>query len=448
MENKISLIILVQLLIFVGCKQKINYETFPIEKHAANPPMGWNSWNNFGADITEQELKSQIDYIADSLKGYGYEYIVIDLGWYDPTGSGIGKTYKRAEPELVMDEYGRLLPAPNRFPSCSEGSFQPLANYIHSKGLKFGIHIMRGIPWEAVEKDLPIKGTKYSAKDIVLWDKTCVFYDGMRSIDMSKPGAQEYYNSIAELYAAWEVDFIKADDMISYPPKYDEMKALRYAMEQTGRPMVLSLSPGHINFWDRNMCKHFAEMYRVSGDVWDKWEHMNRAFNLAHKFNEYSERGGWADLDMLVLGYFGSRHEFSEHGRPSRLTKDEQLSHITLWSMAKSPLMLGMDVTKLDELTRRLITNKDIIAVNQFGENNEQIINENSIIVWHSQVNEYDKYAAIFNTSNEVAAFNASQLISGSGFYDIWLKENMQYNDLQNLEIPPHGVRFIKYKLN
>jgi hypothetical protein len=429
-----------------GCKQSINYETFPIEKHADTPPMGWNSWNYFGADITEAELKSQVDYIAENLKQFGYEYVVIDLGWYDPTGSGIGKTYKRAKPELDMDEYGRLIPSPNRFPSCKNGSFKPIADYIHSKGLKFGIHIMRGIPWEAVEKDLPIKNSGHSAKEIVLWDKTCVFYDGMRSIDMSKPGAQEYYNSIAELYAEWEVDFIKADDMISYPPKYDEMKALRYAMENNGRDMVLSLSPGHINFWDRNMCAHFSEMYRVSGDVWDKWEHMERAFKLANQFNEYSGPGGWADLDMLVLGNIGARHEFSEEDRPCKLSKAEQKSHVTLWAIAKSPLMLGMDLTQLDKFTTSLITNKHIIQVNQQGNAPRQIYNEKGIIIWESNIEEKDKtYIVVFNTNDKVwSDMQSLDLKHSTNFIDIWNSQSITKEQLKHVQIAPHDVLFLQ----
>lgn len=444
MKSIISFVILIQLFLFFSCKNEINYENFPIEKHAAKPPMGWNSWNNFGADITEAELKSQIDFIADSLKEYGYEYIVIDLGWYDPTGSGIGQTYKRAQPKLTLDEYGRLLPSPNRFPLCANGSFKPIADYIHSKGLKFGIHIMRGIPWEAVEKDLPIKGSKYSAKDIVLWDKTCVFYDGMRSIDMTKPGAQDYYNSIAELYAEWDVDFIKADDMISYPPKYDEMKALRYAMEHNGRDMVLSLSPGHINYWDRNMCAHFSEMYRVSGDVWDKWEHIERAFKLSEQFNEYSNKGGWADLDMTVIGYMGTRHEFAEKGALTRLTEDEQQTHITLWAISKSPLMLGMDLTKMDDFTYALITNKKVIEINQKGENYKPLKNTGNVTIWYTELEASGETCyAIFNRTDKDIHYNFTMADKA---FDIWNNLELEKNELETMEIKSHGTRLISVR--
>lgn len=438
---KISILLL---LINLSCKEIINYETFEIEKHAPTPPMGWNSWNNFGADITEAELKAQVDYIAENLKQYGYEYIVIDLGWYDPTGSGIGQTYKRAQPKLAMDEYGRLLPPSNRFPSCTNGSFKPIADYIHAKGLKFGIHIMRGIPWEAVALDLPIKGSKHSAGELINWDKTCVFYDGMRSMDMTKPGAQDYYNSIAQLYAEWEVDFIKADDMISYPGNYEEMKGLRYAMENCGRDMVLSLSPGHIGFWNRNMCQHFSEMYRVSGDAWDKWEHMTRAFKLADQFNDYSGPGGWADLDMLVLGYFGSRHEFSEKGRPSLLTKDEQFTHYVLWCMAKSPLMLGMDVTKLDEFTTSLLSNKTLLKINQEGINNKQIENKDGIIIWQSELeNQSTRYRAIFNTNDKSVEYTI-KVPDETKIIDILNDTATSVSQQKNQLIPAHGVLLLK----
>jgi alpha-galactosidase len=147
---------------------------------------------------------------------------------------------------VTMDSYGRFIPSPNRFPSAVNGAgFKPLADYVHSKGLKFGIHIMRGIPREAVDKNLPIKGTPYHAADVA--DKTnAAKWEGMEDtygVDMSKPGAQAYYDSIAQLYASWGVDYVKADDM-SRPYQKPEIHALSIALKKTGRPIVLSLSPG------------------------------------------------------------------------------------------------------------------------------------------------------------------------------------------------------------
>ena len=126
-----------------------------------------------------------------------------------------------------MDEYGRLMPAVNRFPSSANGAgFKPLADYVHSKGLKFGIHIMRGIPRQAVERNLPIRGTSYHAADVADKDNGCRWNPDMWGVDTTKPGSQVYYDSIADLYASWGVDFIKADDMGSHLYQPAEMKAL------------------------------------------------------------------------------------------------------------------------------------------------------------------------------------------------------------------------------
>ena len=180
---------------------------------APTPPMGWNSWDSFGPAVREAEVKANADAMAAELARFGWQYIVVDIEWYQPNSRSHGYIPRG---EVTMDEYGRFVPSPNRFPSATNGAgFKPLADYVHSKGLKFGIHIMRGIPREAVDKNLPIKGTRYHARDVADKINVCQ-WKGMEDtygVDMSKPGAQAYYDSIAELYASWGVDYVKADDM-------------------------------------------------------------------------------------------------------------------------------------------------------------------------------------------------------------------------------------------
>src|SRR5580698_2770910 len=200
---------------------------------APTPPMGWNSWDSYGTTVREAQVQANADWMAENLAKYGWKYIVVDIQWYEPNAQG--HDYKPGA-RLTMDEFGRLMPAVNRFPSSANGAgFKPLADYVHGKGLKFGIHIMRGIPWQAVERNLPIKGTAYHAADIADKDNACRWNPDMWGVDTTKPGAQAYYDSIAELYAAWGVDFIKADDMGShlYQP---EIHALSVALKKTGRP--------------------------------------------------------------------------------------------------------------------------------------------------------------------------------------------------------------------
>ena len=209
---------------------------------APTPPMGWNSWDSYGTTVREEQVKANADWMAQHLAKYGWKYIVVDIQWYEPNAQG--HNYQPGAP-LTMDEYGRLLPAVNRFPSSRNGAgFKPLADYVHSKGLKFGIHIMRGIPRQAVEKNLPIRGTAYHAADIADKDNACRWNPDMWGVDTTKPGSQAYYDSIADLYASWGVDFVKADDMGSHLYQPAEMKALSMAIPKTGRPMVLSISPG------------------------------------------------------------------------------------------------------------------------------------------------------------------------------------------------------------
>ena len=219
----------------------------PKKAVAPTPPMGWNSWDNFGIDITEAEFKAQVDYVAKNLKQYGYEYMVVDAGWYAPHLSAQKDSpfyvEKITKYPTNVDSFGRWIPAVNKFPSASDGSFRKLADYVHSKGLKFGLHIQRGIPWSAIEQNLPIKGTNYHAKDIANPADACIWWDATLGVDMSKPGAQEYYNSCFELYASWGVDYVKVDD-ISRPYHADEITAIRMAIEKTGHNIVYSLSPG------------------------------------------------------------------------------------------------------------------------------------------------------------------------------------------------------------
>ena len=203
--------------------------------------MGWNSWDCYGAAVNEEQVRENARYMAKNLKTYGWEYIVVDIQWYEP--NAVSHEYNR-NADLVMDEFGRLMPAANRFPSAAGGSgFRPLADNIHSLGLKFGIHILRGIPRQAVRRNTVVKGTDCRAAEIVDFGDVCCWNGDMCGIDMSRRGAQAYYDSIFQLYAEWGVDYVKVDD-IARPYHREEVEAIAGAIENSGREMVLSLSPG------------------------------------------------------------------------------------------------------------------------------------------------------------------------------------------------------------
>ncbi len=431
-------------------EETINYGSFPISKVAQTPPLGWNSWDVFGADVSEQELKATADYMSANLKDKGYEYVVIDIAWYAPEATAVHEKYKEPYPEQIIDEYGRLLPAPNKFPSAENGSFKPLADYVHDLGLKFGIHVMRGIPRQAVEQNTPIKGTNYHARDIVMYEKTCTFYDGLLSIDMTKPGAQEYYNSIVDLYAEWGVDFIKADDMTSYPPKLDEGKALRYAIEQSERPMVLSFSPGAVNSWDRSYLHHYADMYRISGDFWDEWEDLKDMFNRARIFKGHTGPGGWADCDMIPLGKINIRGERGDGARMSRFTPEEYQTLMSFWTIYRSPLMLGMDLTQMDDYTFSVITNEDALKINQTSINNRELhFERDKYTIWTANAPDSSEYyLAMFNLTDEPmdmsVNFSEIGLENPTSYKDIWTGETKTPDENSiNTSVKPHHVKYI-----
>jgi alpha-galactosidase len=380
---------------------------------APTPPLGWNSWDCFGTTITEAQAKAQADAMATELKSSGWNYFTVDIQWYEPNAQG--HVYKEGAP-LQMDSYGRLMPAVNKFPSSDKGvGFKKLADYVHSKGLKFGIHIMRGIPRQAVKENTPVLGTNVRARDIANQNSTCAWNPDMYGVDMSKPGAQAYYDSLFALYASWGVDFVKCDD-ISRP--YDsgqlaEIEALRKAIDKTRRPIVLSLSPGDTPIERGEHVMNHANMWRISDDFWDRWEPLHGMFARLDKWTKYRTPGAWPDADMLPFGII-------EFTRPTRFTHDEQFTCMTLWTIARSPLILGADLTQLDDFTRALLTNPEVLSVNQKSTNNRQLSRRDDLIVWTADVpNSRDRYVAFFNAQSNDTPFNLgqatykSELVSG-----------------------------------
>ena len=369
---------------------------------AARPPMGWNSWDNFATAITEAQTKAQADFMAGKLKQFGWEYIIVDIQWYEPGA----KTHDyRADAVLVMDEFGRLQPAVNRFPSSANGAgFKSLADYVHTLGLKFGIHLMRGIPRQAVEKNLAVKGTRYHAQDIANKSSICPWNPDMYGVDLSKPGAQDYYNSVFELIASWGVDYVKVDDISRpYHEHEKEIEAIRHAIDRTGRPIVLSLSPGETALDAADHVAQHANLWRISDDFWDRWLALREQFGRLEKWNSHRQQGAWPDADMLPLGVVDLGR------RSTRFTPDEQRTLMSLWSIARSPLMHGGDMTKTDDFTLSLLTNAEVLAVNQASAHNRPLFNHDGLIAWTADVpNSDDKYLAVFNTRDTLPLTAAS----------------------------------------
>jgi alpha-galactosidase len=359
---------------------------------AERPPLGWNSWDCFATTVTEAQTKAQADVMAEKLKPHGWEYIVVDIQWYEPNATGFD--YRKGA-ALTMDEWGRLWPATNRFPSAVGGAgFKPLADYVHGKGLKFGIHLMRGIPRQAVRLNTPIKGTSFHAAEIADTNHVCEWNTDMFGVNMTRPGAQEYYDSVFALIAAWEVDFVKVDDLSRpYPRNSPEIEAIRKAIDRTGRPMVLSLSPGETPVVVGSHVMQMANLWRISDDFWDTWPALFEQFERCRQWAPFVGPGHWPDADMLPLGTLDMGR------RQTRFTRDEQYTLMTLWSICRSPLIMGGDLTRLDAFTLSLLTNDEILAVNQRSTANHGLFNHDGLIAWLADVpGSRDKYLAVFNT--------------------------------------------------
>lgn len=370
----------------------------PIDKSLAlKPPMGWNSWDCLGWAANENEVREAAGYMAKNLRHLGYEYIVIDMLWYGDAEASDFEAFVHetipVKPNYAMDQYGRLLPDPVKFPSSAGGKgFKPLADYIHSLGLKLGLHLLRGIPWKAADNNLPIKGTSVGAASIAQPDKGCVWYDGFYGVDMSKPGAQEYYNSQFELFAEWGIDFIKADDIVNIP----ELEGISKAARSGGRKIVLSVVPDNIPY---NILRENAHMARTGADFWDVWQMVKVGFPVAANAVKEARPGFWPDLDMLPLGKLGLRISYKgPDPRIANFNKDELHTLLTLWYITRMPLMIGGYLPETDKTTLELLTNEEALAVNRNCINPRQIKFKNAIIIWAADIPDSDeKYLAFFN---------------------------------------------------
>jgi len=430
----------------------------PLLGLAPTPPMGWNSYDCYCGDVTEQEVRANADYLAEHLAPYGWNYVVVDYYWYFPHPRWSEDQEKW---DVSMDEHGRLLPALNRFPSAANGQgFKPLADYVHSKGLKFGIHIMRGIPRAAVVKNLPIMGTPAHARDVADTGNACSWSTAMYGVDVSQPAGQAYYDSIVALYAQWGVDFIKADDMSrgNKPAAREdyhgpEIAALSRAIQKSGRPMVLSLSPGATPLADAAHVMQHAQMWRISDDFWDDWKLIKKQFEYCRAWAPYIGPDHWPDADMLPLGRVRIRG-FDDPERPSRLTSAEQRTHLTLWVIFRSPLIMGGDLPSLDAATLALLTNAEVLGVNQHSTHNRELFARGDQVAWAADVpGSPEKYLAVFNLDDHTPVQVAVQwsdlgLHGKCSVRDLWGKVEMGvFDGAFAPEIEPHGAGLYRIKV-
>jgi alpha-galactosidase len=417
---------------------------------AEQPPMGWNSWDSYGLTINEQQFRDNIDVLATELKPFGWQYAVIDEGWF------LRHPDVRLTPQTLdyeLDATGRYIPVPDRFPSAmnqgkNEG-FIALGNYVHSRGLKFGIHIVRGIPRKSVERNLPVANSGFHAQDVADTSDACP-WDPTNWGVRDTPAGQAWYDALLAQYATWGVDYLKVDCIADHPYKPAEIRMIHRSILKTGRPILLSLSPGPTSPGIAKEIIPYAQMWRVSDDIWDYWTNtrpfprsVRSQFELAAAWAPYAGPGKWPDDDMLPLGYLGP-HPGNGEARPSNLTFDEQKTTMTLWSIARSPLILGANLTNLDENAKKLVTNRDIIDLDQNGHDQRQVSSEDNIIVWTSEGKDNIRYLALFNLNDEprkIARSYAFYNLPEKTFHahELWSQKDYGVSTGLDLTLPPHA---------
>jgi alpha-galactosidase len=430
------------------------------QKVAPTPPMGWNSWDSYGLTIDEADYRANTTVLA-GLKQYGWQYSVVDEGWYmqEPFADKVESR------KYLWDANGILIPAPNRFPSAANGAgFKPLADWVHAQGLRFGIHIVRGIPRQVVDADLPIADSSFHAADAADKDAPCPWDEGNWGVRDNAAG-QAYYDSMLKLYASWGIDFIKVDCISDRPYRPTEIRQIAAAIQKTGRPILLSLSPGPTSLDHAAEVAKYAQMWRISDDHWDVWsaEHkpgqgefpfgLRDAFDRLAEWADYVKPGNWPDEDMLPEGSLTPHPGWGEP-RQSRYTQDEQRTEFTLWAISRSPLILGTNLTKLDDFTRSLITNRDVIDINQKATESGQglmpLKNGSSDSFpqryWYARTGGRHPrhYLAVFNLENSPSKADLPWLVfhlenKPYAVFDIWNQKHIPRAKALHVELAPHG---------
>ena len=408
--------------------------------------MGWNSWDCYAANVTEEQLLSNAKYMKQHLLSHGWNYVVCDIQWSEP-GAGTGEGEYRPMASLCMDDYGRLVPAENRFPSSAGGKgFKPIADQIHDMGLKFGIHIMRGLPRQAAYARLPVLGTDATTDQIANPFSVCKWNSDMYGLNCAHPAAQAYYDSIFALYAEWGVDFVKVDDICNtnlhketpYSAKL-EIEMMRRAIDKCGRVMVLSLSPGPAVIEEAWHLKKHADMWRITDDFWDNWQLLLDMFRRCEVWQNHVGGGNWPDCDMQPLGHIGIGHK---RPRYTNFTKAEQRTMMNLWCIFRSPLMMGGEMNDNDDWTLSLLTNDAVISVNQQGNRPRQVAFRDGYAVWISDAPDGAVNLAMFNLSEKPMTIScaAEELPQGGQVQDLWTGGQIgTVSGDVKAEIEPHG---------
>jgi alpha-galactosidase len=420
------------------------------------PPMGWNSWDSYGLTVTEAQFRANADVVAAKLKAFGWQYVVVDEGWY------LENPENASKPETLVytvNAQGQYAPALNRFPSAAgDVGFKPLGDAVHAKGLKFGIHIIRGIPKKMVAADMTVPGSAFHASEAADTADLCPWNPDNFGVKDNAAG-QAWYDALMKQYAGWGVDYLKVDCIASHPFKGAEIQMIYRAIEKTGRPIVLSLSPGPTALENAALVGENAQLWRISDDVWDRWEKgtewsqsLKAQFPVIASWSKYVKPGNWPDADMLPLGHLGPVPGDGKD-RDTRLTHEEQRTMVTLWSISRSPLFLGANLTRLDVLTTALVTNAEVIGVNQHSVENHMAGQNGDVVAWTAKSSTGSsgvRYLALFNLGETTAKVESAFTKYGLGekyrVRDLWQKENEGTQTGVSEELPAHGALLLELR--
>jgi alpha-galactosidase len=435
--------------IVAASKIKSSFKFVHAGKPAQTPPMGWNSYDAFGDNVVESEVLANARYMADKMLPVGWDTIVVDYCWSDPGAHDNNRNGRKNAP-LAADNFGRLFPATNRFPSAVDGAgFRPLADSIHALGLKFGIHIMRGIPRNSVKANLPIAESNFTADDAANTNDICRWCPDMFGVSSNAAG-QAWYDSCAKLWASWGVDYIKVDDL-SRPYHLAEIEMIRRAIDKSGRSIVFSTSPGETPVAEAGHISSHANLWRVSDDFWDSWKSLDHEFTLAARWQNFAGPGHWPDADMLPVGHLSVAHRSVGADRWTRFTHDEQLTHISFWSLLPSPLMVGANLPDNDAWTLALLTDPEVLAVNQdaLGQPAQRMTNAVAgAEIWTKKLADKSVAVGIFNrgTNSLPVNFVWRDLNLGSRpkARDLWLRKDLPRVKNFTAEIPSHGCVLLR----
>lgn len=394
------------------------------------PPLGWNSWNCWGNTVTQEKVMAAAKAMEEKgLADYGWSYINIDDGWQGVRG---GK-YNAIQPN-------------RKFPDI-----KALADSIHAMGMKIGIY---SGPWVATYAghigthcDNPYGCYEWIEKK--LHDENYKLNDPSGKYtreNQRRSGEFSFAEEDAAQWAEWGIDYLKYD---WYPADYYSLKEMHDALEKTGRDIIYSISNGAL-FGLAPAFAEFAQCWRTTGDITDTWKSVSGiGFREQDRWAPYRSPGHWPDADMLVVGHVG----WGEKTHPTRLTPDEQYSHITLWAMLASPMLLGCDMSKLDDFTISLLCNSEVIDIHQdvLGYQASKYYSDSGYATYMKPLEDGAVAVAMFNLSDSVRKIGFIPkhigIIGTQKIRDVWRQKDIaeiDYRQRWETEVAPHGVVLVK----